>query len=440
MKKIVSLILLLCLLVPMVPSFALESTDTGTITVTKLDTTETGNVPRSGITYTIQQTHQIDSNGNMIKGGSYNTTAVTDDSGVATFNNVPVGRYEVRETVVPTGMIINNTTYTIDLPDQNSTGQGPDNHTANLLFKPSSTFSVEKTQSLDGKNYQLYEANNPMLVMEDTEYFYQIKTNIDSPEDNKTPIKGITISDTFTSPITLATNSEISVSSNSGQLTVSTDYTIDTTNGLQITLTESGINKLQYNDEIIVTFKAIIPSDSNLTDAAANMASATINFTDAVGNTDNTSVANSANTYTALPSNNLTLTKVDSANSELVLRGAEFQLYRVETDGATDNGIRVGSVQTTNDNGQIVFDNLSPGNYYLVETKAPAGYNMLSEPVPVTVVENQDNTITIQNVKTIIMPGTGGFGPILYALMGVVAVILAFYFILGAKRRKEEAR
>ncbi|MDN2451437.1 SpaA isopeptide-forming pilin-related protein, partial [Leuconostoc sp. UCMA20149] len=61
------------------------------------------------------------------------------------------------------------------------------------------------------------------------------------------------------------------------------------------------------------------------------------------------------------------LTKKDS-DSNKVLAGATFDLYKAD-------GTKVATDLTTNADGQINEDGLKPGDYYFVETAAPAGYN-----------------------------------------------------------------
>ncbi|MDW0108707.1 SpaA isopeptide-forming pilin-related protein [Sporosarcina aquimarina] len=67
------------------------------------------------------------------------------------------------------------------------------------------------------------------------------------------------------------------------------------------------------------------------------------------------------------------LIKVDSKDSSKTLEGAEFVLYdelgKVVTD-ADGNEIR----RTTNAQGELTVNNLAPGNYYFLETKAPEHY------------------------------------------------------------------
>ena len=74
-----------------------------------------------------------------------------------------------------------------------------------------------------------------------------------------------------------------------------------------------------------------------------------------------------------VPKNNVTETpftfrKYKNAKGEdKLLAGAEFQLYK----GIPGSGEKVGDPIETNEKGEIVFEGLTTGDYYLVETKVP---------------------------------------------------------------------
>jgi len=84
--------------------------------------------------------------------------------------------------------------------------------------------------------------------------------------------------------------------------------------------------------------------------------------------------------------------------------------------------------------------------YYIVETGAPSGYNLLTEPVPVTFSGNPDNYVTNLNtlMKTIadsskfVLPKTGGMGTVLFTVGGIGLMGLACVLFLATKKRKNE--
>ena len=73
---------------------------------------------------------------------------------------------------------------------------------------------------------------------------------------------------------------------------------------------------------------------------------------------------------------NLRITKKND-NSK-VLENAEFSLY---SDKECTKEIEKGK---TDKNGQLNFDRISVGDFYLKETKAPAGYRLLEDPIKIS--------------------------------------------------------
>ena len=88
-------------------------------------------------------------------------------------------------------------------------------------------------------------------------------------------------------------------------------------------------------------------------------------FTVELQTTTKVATVSAGNTETT---GSVVLTKTDSDTNQ-PLAGATFDLYKAD-------GTRVVSGLTTDSNGQLTYDNLKPGNYYFVETAAPAGYDL----------------------------------------------------------------
>ena len=83
--------------------------------------------------------------------------------------------------------------------------------------------------------------------------------------------------------------------------------------------------------------------------------------------------------------------KQDDASPANALAGAEFKLVRdnapTAADGQTapgDEDVDTGSTCTTDASGNCQFDDVAIGDYWVVETKAPAGH-FLADPKPATV-------------------------------------------------------
>ena len=141
------------------------------------------------------------------------------------------------------------------------------------------------------------------------------------------------------------------------------------------------------------------------------------------------------------------------------LADAKFDLYRTATDaeiaaGVTEtiphttiNGIKLESDVVTNDSGVATFEkyeaNGTKYDYYLVETQAPHGYNILAEAVKVNFTDadveatNGVYTVEVPNSSGITLPITGDEGIVIFTVIGIAlmagAVIL---FVLFHKKAK----
>ena len=141
------------------------------------------------------------------------------------------------------------------------------------------------------------------------------------------------------------------------------------------------------------------------------------------------------------------------------LADAKFDLYRTATDaeitaGGTEtiphttiNGIKLESDVVTNDSGVATFEkyeaNGTKYDYYLVETQAPHGYNILAEAVKVNFTyadveaTNGVYTVEVPNSSGITLPITGDEGIVIFTVIGIAfmagAVIL---FVLFHKKAK----
>lgn len=78
------------------------------------------------------------------------------------------------------------------------------------------------------------------------------------------------------------------------------------------------------------------------------------------------------------------LQKFDRDDLTVGVPGAEYTLYG-------DDGIAL-ETAVTNKLGVIKIDNLKPGKYYFLETKAPEGYDLNPDKIPFTITENSNET------------------------------------------------
>ena len=121
----------------------------------------------------------------------------------------------------------------------------------------------------------------------------------------------------------------------------------------------------------------------------------------------------------------ITVRKVDATGSPLA--GAEL-LLETSADGKT--WTEVGKI-TTDSTGVAKWENLKTGvQYRVTETKSPAGYTLLTEPLFAGALDssNRDITITACNNAGFALPFTGGTGFTTYILFATLALMAGVYF------------
>lgn len=128
-----------------------------------------------------------------------------------------------------------------------------------------------------------------------------------------------------------------------------------------------------------------------------------------------------------------------NANSENLteISGVEAKMVQVSFyDNAELKGDKVTSA-TSGDDGKIAIYGLPYGSYYLVETEAPAGYNLLAEPKEITIdatSHTEGNMIIVENMRGALLPATGGVGTMVYTVSGMAFICIAGLFLYKNKR------
>lgn len=88
----------------------------------------------------------------------------------------------------------------------------------------------------------------------------------------------------------------------------------------------------------------------------------------------------------SLTKGGIELTKVNAADEKETLEGAVFKIVNRDTN----EDVRTDLV--TNSKGMLVVDDLRPGNYKLIETKAPTYYDVNVEPIEFTIEKDNKNS------------------------------------------------
>lgn len=247
--------------------------------------------------------------------------------------------------------------------------------------------------------------------------------------------------------------------------TAPTTATLDSTNKKKMSLDLSEwvrANQTNKGKEFTVTYYAKVNKDAVVTEKNNAKLEYGNNPTDTT-----TTTPSEAKT----PTYPLDILKTKK-DSNVKLAGAKFSLYTSEADAK--NGTN--PIKVTGKNGNYVVDSnstttefesveniegkgynlrvngLAEGTYYLVETKAPDGYNKLTAPVVIKITKSTDTDVnnwtiskdgTVETDKIIdianstgsLLPSTGGRGAIAFA---VIAALLVFGVAVSFIRDKRK--
>lgn len=94
-----------------------------------------------------------------------------------------------------------------------------------------------------------------------------------------------------------------------------------------------------------------------------------------------------------LQKGNIKIIKVDRDNNEIKLKGVKFQVKDSE-----NNVVKEG---TTNEQGELTFENLAPGKYKIVETETCNNYQLSKEEIVVEVVDAKEIEVEVRNTKIV---------------------------------------
>lgn len=243
----------------------------------------------------------------------------------------------------------------------------------------------------------------------------------------------------------------LTVTCNGATATLNSDYSLELDkNNTTFTLTfDDNYVAGKVGETIVVTYAATLNENAVV---AGNKNSATLHY----GNKQ--TVKSETTTYTY----EFDLVKVDGATKKL-LNGAEFKLYDAENGGSVikvvpvaggyrvANGDETGAVDTIKVNGKVHISGLDKTTYWLEETKAPDGYNMLTERKPVSLTNGSNNTtltsstwseadhgVAVENNAGTVLPSTGGMGTTLFYVIGGGLMVAAVVLLVTKKRMEHK--
>lgn len=245
------------------------------------------------------------------------------------------------------------------------------------------------------------------------------------------------------------------------------------------------INGLTSSSKIVVEYTAELTSDAVI-GSAGNPNKVYLEYSNNPNYTGDGTDIPTGNTPTdevLVFTYELDVTKVDGQNKDKTLSGAEFVLLNSEKTQAAvvdENGKFVkwaevtknddgtytypdGSTLKSGEDGNFVIAGLDAGTYYLRETKAPAGYNLLKEDIKLTIAATLDTgedapaltaltisvndgdeengdleagtvKMTVENNSGSQLPETGGIGTTIFYVVGAILVLAAGVLLVTRRR------
>ena len=254
--------------------------------------------------------------------------------------------------------------------------------------------------------------------------------------------------DTMTEGLTLDQSSLTYTYSVEGATTAGTPNYVN--NGFEVTFSDPTADvTVTINYSAKLNNKAVVSAAVNNSAAGENINTAYLVYGN---NTETTHKTTETKTY------QLSILKYAAEdNTKEPLAGAEFTLinksnveagplhFTVSSDGftytVTEDTTATTSIVTKAD-GQIVVKGLDNDSYYLTETVAPEGRNLISDKVDDyehTKLVNVSDTVLVEvpNSAGTLLPSTGGIGTTIFYIVGGLLIVAGVaYFIV---RRKADA-
>ena len=266
------------------------------------------------------------------------------------------------------------------------------------------------------------------------------------------------ITDTMSDGLTFNRNS-LAVKVGSADVTADTDkctITYEATTAPNTFKVTIKVKNCKVGDDIVVTYNATV-NEKAIAVVSENKAELTYSNNPADSESKTTTPPEIVKVYSA----KIVIDKYEAGKEDTKLPNAQFVLYKEQTPGKPDTAVyykwnetdkkvewvadmTAADVVKTDDDGAAYFKGLDNGDYYLVETKAPDGYNQLTEPHKVTVAGSSTDTTKLTAIAKVAnstgteLPSTGGMGTTVFYVLGF-ALVMGAVVLLVTKKRMSDA-
>ena len=385
------------------------------------------------------------------------------DNGEIRFADLELGYYLVRETKTPAGYV-NGNAFLVAIPSTNNYDQDNTAGTEwvyDIQVEPkNSVVDIEKELGQEGQDHDgsikvgdlvPYTIKTTVPVYPDSYFEQDVTFKIYDVTSNglkvvNRPDKSVQVY-VDGQPLEAMGNYSLEVKEAAGQ---EADLTIAFTKDF---IRNNGNKNVEVRYWAEVTDAAVIGQEGNTNNVQ-------LEYNNGPGETTKAD-GNEVRVY----SFGINVAKFTKNGGEKPLAGAEFKLY---ADAELTQEL---ATAKSNDQGHLQFDEqLDEGTYYLKETKSPAGYTLLTNPIKVEITAKEDQeghatgeftvkvndqeitattgdytthldqaegtvTVAVENHKGFTLPATGGTGIALFLLIGA-AGILTVSAVLVKKSRK----
>ena len=408
----------------------------GSLTINKVDA-ETGKA-LAGVTYRL-----FDANGKKV------ADMTTGADGKAVFKALPQGKYSYQEISAPSGYVVDNTKYqiTITATALNIT-QKRTNTPAKASIEIVKVDADNKTP-LQGAGFRLYDTSGKQVAEGYTDAngkltFSGLRLGSYTYKEFKAP-DGYVLDTTAYSAVLNQNGQVLKVTRENTPIKGSIEvlkvdaetkqplggvvYRLFNADGNKVAdgttdatgkVTFSGLRLSKYVYQEISTVDGYVLDETKY-DFSLTAANLNIKVT----------------RENVLAKGSITVRKVDATGAPLA--GVEL-LLETSADGQT--WTEVGRI-TTDSTGVAKWENLKIGAQYRVtETKAPAGYTLLAEPLFTGALDssNRDITITACNNAGFVLPFTGETGFTTYFLFAALMLCMGVYFCKRSNIKKETTK
>ncbi len=222
----------------------------------------------------------------------------------------------------------------------------------------------------------------------------------------------------------------------------------------EIVFTQAFCDTLKANDKIVISYTAVVTKDAVI-GGDGNLNQSQIEYGESGKTT--TTPPSETKTYTwkldvlkytmkgdektPLAGAKFTLSKNSDGSDPISLVEVEKNVYRVATEGEKNTVTEI----TTDATGAFTIQGLDSDTYYLTETAAPAGYNVLKSAIEVKVSDKGEvtyiydgvtatGTVKVENKTGAELPSTGGIGTTIFYVVGGLLVVAAGVLLVTRKR------